>query len=219
MVDRVENRFEQPHLYRVDGTRDALEEERSKDGNEGEDEGEPDNFDKLRDSDDLRSLFNKAHLWQRNIEVKVEDIDKIKVLGVNLKTDPSLLKIRIFLYDGQVIPTAFLSISRELGFKVRSLKDTAFIDVNVLTKERVLRITMPKDESQLDEEITKITGTVKEKTFSQTFKRLISKKSWFERLGVQAPVSKKVNNEIVWVYITVIALITVLSFGIMYLLI
>ncbi|EKD51618.1 MAG: hypothetical protein ACD_62C00215G0002 [uncultured bacterium] len=218
MVDRLEIKYSN-QTYRVDASRDALEEER-KESQDEEGDGQPndDKFGSLRDGQDLQRLFEKNQLWNRNIQIKVEDIDKIKVLGLNLKTEPSLLKIRIFLYDGAVIPTAIVSVSRSLAFQIRGLKNAAFVDVNMLTKGTVLSVTVPKDENQIDEEITKITGVPREKTLSRTFKMLISKRNWLQKFGLQDPVSKKINNEIIWVYITTIALMTLLSFGVLYLL-
>jgi hypothetical protein len=217
MVDKLDHLKYENQVYRVDAARDALEEEREESQGEDGEEGKSDNFDKLKDGKELQSLFNKSHLWQRNIAIKTEDIDKIKLIALNINTEPSLLKIRVFLFDGTTIPTAFLSVSRSLALKLRSSK-SQFIEVNWLTREPVLRVTVPKNERDIDEEITKITHAPKEHTLSQTLKMFVSKKSWLQKLGLQDPVSMQINNEILWVYITIVALISVLSFGVLYML-
>lgn len=216
MVDRIEKVGREG--YRVDEARDSTDDQSGNAGTEDQGEGETDNFKKLANKTDWNVLFDKKDLWRRNVEVKVEDIDKVKLLGVNLKTNPALLKIRIFLYDSTVINTAFLAVSRDVALKFKGAS-SASIDINQLTKESSLWLTMPLNEADVDEEITRITATPKERTFSTTLKLLISKKTWLEKLGIQDPVSKSINREIMGVYITVVTLISAVTFAIVYLLI
>lgn len=215
MVDRIDKI--KPDVYRVEETQDPLEEQRKQQEHEQTEEEDGDNFDRLAHKTDWQILFDKTNLWKRNVEVKVEDIDRIQFLGLNFKTNPSLLKIRVFLYDGQVINTAFLSVSRSLALKLRERKKSATIDVNLLTSDPVLHLTIPTDEEQVDEEITRITGGPREKSFSKSFKRLISKKTWMQKLGIQDPVSHGINREILGIYVTVLVVISAISFGILFL--
>jgi len=217
MVDRID-KIKQDH-YRVDETQDPLEEQRkNKEEHEQEEEEEGDSFDKMSSKTDWNILFDKSSLWERNVEVKVEDIDRIKFLGINLRTNPAVLKIRVFLYDGNVINTAFLSISRSLGLQIKNMNRTTHVDVNMLTKESSLWLTIPKDEEMVDDEITNITGTPKETSFSKTFKNLISQKTWMQRLGIIDPVSRRMNREIVGIYLTVVVVASAIIFSIVFML-
>ncbi len=85
MVDRVEKT--NANLYRVDEARDSTDDQ-SGNQTEGGDEAESDNFEKLANKTDWKVLFDKNSLWKRNVEIKVEDIDKAwtavgKKVGVN----------------------------------------------------------------------------------------------------------------------------------------
>ena len=219
MVDRVEKTGANP--YRVDETKEALDDEGSNNQDQGdENEGDADNFDKLNKKTNWKSLFDKSDLWQRNVEVKIEEIDRIKFLGINLNTNPALLKIRVFMYDGAEIHTAFMAISRVQAMQLKNFNSSAHIDVNLLTTEASLWLTIPHDEAAVDKEITKITkGLPKEWTFSQTFRMLVSRKTWIERLGIQDPVSKRINNEIVWVYLTSLTVASTIFFAVVYMMI
>ncbi len=214
MVDRVEKT--NANLYRVDEARDSTDDQ-SGNQTEGGDEAESDNFEKLANKTDWKVLFDKNSLWKRNVEIKVEDIDKVKLIGVNLKTNPALLKIRVFLFDGSVINTAFMSISRDVALKFNSMK-SATINVNQLTRESSLWLTLPVNEELVDDEITRVSVVPKERTFSTTLKMFIFKKTWMEKLGLKDPVSKSVNREIMGAYITIVALISAVTFAILYLL-
>lgn len=214
-IDRIEKTNNE--LFRVNETKDSLEEDGKKQSDTDED-GDKDNFDKLSDKTDWNILFNKKQLWQRDQQVRCEDISKIKFLGVNLKTDPSLLKIRIFLKDGSMVPTAFLSIPRAMGLQIQHLNRAAMVSPQSLTQAEVLRITVPVDEQKMDDEITKITAAPQEHSFSKTLRRMVSKRSLLQRFGVQDPVSLRLNREVLVIYITVILLIIVLGFGVTFIL-
>lgn len=213
MVDQINKIHD--NAFRVHEAKDSTEEEEQRPSNE-EADGEPDVFDSLANKTNWKILFDKSNLWDRNVEVKIEDIDRIKLLGINLKTNPALLKLRVFLFDGEIINTAFLSVSRSLGLKIKNSKD-ASINVNDLTNERSLWLTLPTDENLLDEEITRITSIPKEVTLSQTFRMLISKRNWMQRFGIQDPVSRRTNMEILWIYVTVVLLIAFGVFTVLYL--
>lgn len=216
MVDRIEKMS--PDRYRIEGARDALEDEGKNGGDdEGDEAGGKDSFDKLSDRTDWNILFDQEGLWQQNRQVAVEDVATIQFLGINLKTDPSLLKVRVVGRDGQVIPTAYLSVSRYQGLQLKNSEKLAILDVKKLTKERVLWITVPRDEKKLNDEITRLTRQPKERTFSQTFKNFISRKTWLQRLGIQDPVSQRLNSEILSIYVIFLVLLSAAGFILAYL--
>lgn len=215
MADRIDKFDPSAGVYRVDATRDSLEEEKqNQSGEEGEEN--QDSFDKLSEKTDWNLLFEKQNLWKKNIKIPVEDIASIKFLGVNIKTDPSLLNIRIALNDGQVLTQAFLPMARMQGFKFKSTPRLSELDVRQITAGPVLNVTIPADEEELNKEITKITLKPKagEVTFSQRVKNLIHRKSLIQKIGLQDPVSKNVNNEIVGIYVTILVVVVVVIFGI-----
>lgn len=217
MVDRIEKIF--PDRYRIEGARDALEDQgKQQNGDdEGDEAGSKDSFDKLSDRTDWNILFDQEALWQQNLQIPVEDVATVQFLGINLKTDPSLLKIRIVGRDGKVVPAAYLSVSRYQGLQLKNENKLAILDVKKLTKERVLWLTIPRDEKKVNEEITRLTRQPKEKTFSQTFKHFISRKTWMQRFGVQDPVSKRLNSEILSIYIILLILVSAAGFILIYL--
>lgn len=218
MVDQINRITPEPNVYRVDETRDALEEETDKGEQPGEEGQESDNFNQMMDESDWKDLFGKSKLWQKDIQVKVDEINRIKLLGVNIKSNPAVLKVRLFFYDGNVIETAFLKIPRAVALKFRDIKSASFIDVNQLTKDPVIRVSVPKNTFQVDEEITRITGAAKEKSLSQRLKGFVAKKKLSGRLGILDPLSKHLDNEVLWIYVTIVVVISAITFGLIYLL-
>lgn len=214
MVDNI-NKISD-NLYRVHEARDSADDEDQKRNTQDDDDGDQDNFNKLSDKTNWKVLFDKTNLWNRNVEVKVEDIDRIKLMGLNFRTNPALLKLRVFLFDGSTINTAFISVSRSLALELKSKQGTS-IDVNKLTTENSLWLTLPTDETALDDEITRITEEQPERTFSEAVKMIISGKSLLQKIGLQDPVSKRTNYEILWIYLTVCSVVTVLVFTILFL--
>jgi len=218
MVDRVHNKFDPTSLQRVNAARDALEEEKDKGGQDEEDgEGKEDGFDALAEKKNWQVLFDKNSLWKRNIELKVDEIQSVKILGVNIQSDPSLVKMRVFMKDGSDVNTAFMSVSRSVAIKLKGEQRATITDLSLLTKDLSLRVTIPQDEKRVDEEITRITKAAKEVTLSETMKSFISNKTWLERLGFRDPVTKSINTEIIWIYLTIVGVISVLVVGVSYL--
>ncbi|MBF0105195.1 MAG: hypothetical protein HQM16_07695 [Deltaproteobacteria bacterium] len=217
MVDYVKKVGPSP--YRVDEAKDSLDEDRKRQrGDDDDAEGDKDNFDKSIDQKHLKDLYGKSDLWQRDVEVKVEDVDRIKFLGLSLKTNPALLKMRIFLFDGSVMSTAFMAVSRALAMRLKNYNSSAYLDINTLTDKPTLLVALPKKEEIVDDEITSFTKGHREKTLSETFRMLISKKTLAQKLGITDENTKQVNSEILWVYLTVIIVVMVILLGGLYLL-
>lgn len=206
-----------PETDLIQKTKDALDEEKRQGAEEEDLQQEKKSSDQFGKGE-LKGIFDKKSAWQKTIEIKVEDIDRIKFLGVNYKTDPSLLKIRVFLYDGSVINTAFLFVARTLALKLKNLASSAYIDVNWLTRESALKFTIPVDEKHADEEITRVTQGAGEKSFSQKLKNLIVQRTWAQKLGLKNPDTGELNVEIVWVYVTVLVLALAFVAGTVFLL-
>jgi hypothetical protein len=217
MPDRIDKFSFNDQVYRVDARRDAMEEQQKDTGQEGGDEEkEKDHFDKLSEKTDWHVLFDKQNLWNRNIEIHADEIQSIEFLGLNLRTDPSLLNISVHMTDGTVIPTAFLAIARSMGLKFKNLQKHTSLAIGDITRDENVRVTIPIDEDEMGEEITRLTKEPKEKSLTQKLRRL--NKTWIQKLGIQDPVSKRINNEILGIYFTVLAVLSVVIFGILYLL-
>lgn len=214
MVDHV-NKINQ-NIYRVKETSDATDEEKNQ-AQDGDEDAQGDEFDqKNANSLTARSAGN---LMSEQIEVKVEDIDRVKLLNLNLNADPSVLKVRIFMYDGEVIDTALLSVARAKALKIKATQKSAFVDVNLITDDPVIRVSVPGPGAHGDDDITRITvaNRFKDITLSQTFKFLRKQKDFLERLGLRDPNSKDVNTEYVWIYVTVLLVAAALTFSALYL--
>lgn len=219
MVDFVPNIGPERNL--VEKTKDALEHQGRGGGQEEEafeQKEKEDRFGKRSGKDHLEAIFDKKNAWQKNVDVKVEDVDRVKFLGVNYKTDPSLLKIRIFLFDGSVIDTAFILIARPLALKLKNLTTSAFIDVNMLTRESLLKVIVPTDEAHADDEITRVTYGDSEKSLSKKLKDFIGKRTWAEKMGLKDSLNGEVRLEILAIYATVLLLGLFFVFGGLYLL-
>jgi hypothetical protein len=215
MVNRIEpvRPSTTPGVERVDdeGGRSGQEQP------EGDGEEKGDAYDKLSEKTDWNILFDKSHLWQQSIDVPIEDVQELKFISVNLKTDPCLLQIRVKLKDGTSYDPAFLSMSRTAGFKLKNQPRLSHLPVGQIVRGRILTLTVPKDEGRVREEITRVTRDPRERTVSYTFKRLVSRRSLLHRLGLRDPVSQRINSEIVWIYLTIGIVVAAFVFGVYYL--
>ena len=214
MVDRVDKiRF--PEVRRVNPSDDALEDRnRRGQGQEAAEEDE-DGFNLISDRTDWQILFDQPHLWQQGLELMVDEIRALSFLGVNLKTDPSLLKVRAELLDGSIYQEAYLSVPRSFGMQIKILPRFSPIPLGKLTAGKSIWLTVPKDVAAVREEITRVTRV--EKSFSRTFKRYLSHKSWLQRLAIQDPVSRRYNSEIIGIYTILFVIFGLFVFGLFYL--
>ncbi|HBF13674.1 MAG TPA: hypothetical protein DDW49_09890 [Deltaproteobacteria bacterium] len=146
MVDRIEKteRFE---YWQVRDTAET-----HKDREQKEDNGK-DAFQSFQEKTDWQLLFDKTQLWNKNVQLTKDEIEKIIFKKMNLKTDPSLLRVNIILKGGGLMNPAFLAISRQVALTLKTLKTDDIIPLETLTKDNVLRITVPRDpQSFLKEE-------------------------------------------------------------------
>ncbi|MCP5464708.1 MAG: hypothetical protein H7A33_06770 [Deltaproteobacteria bacterium] len=213
MVERVPKTELNANTYRVDESKDATDDQSGNQQSQDQEggEGKSDAFERLSEKTNWQVLFNKKELWQRNKEISLEDVDKIKFLAVNLKSNPALLTIRLFLVEDQVISTAFLAVPRTLAMQIKAQGVGSHIDPHLLSQDGKIRVTLPADDDMMDEEITRITNDPKEKSLSTTLRMLVPQKNWWQRLGIQDPVSHEINKEILIIYLTVLGLVFALG--------
>lgn len=123
----------------------AASTEAHKDKKQNQEESASDHFEALGEKTDWQLLLNKSQLWKKNIQVLKEEIRQVLFRKVNLKTDPSLLRVDIELVNGDVISPAFLLVSRLDAFKIKRLKSGDAIPENFLYRNGALNITIPSD--------------------------------------------------------------------------
>lgn len=118
--------------------------ETHKDKEQGQEEGKRDAFAALSEKTDWQNLFeDKTQAWNRNVQVMQEEIDQIIFIKINLKTDPSLLRVDVELKGGETISPAFLAISRAVGLKIKNLKPGEAIPEEYILQNNILRIIVP----------------------------------------------------------------------------
>ncbi len=147
MVDRIDktDRFE---YWQVASSAEAHKDRgQGGDANEENKQSSRDGFASLGEATDWRLLFDKSKLWKRNIQVSRDEVKKVVFRKINLKTDPSLLRVDVELNGGETISPAFLSISRSVGLKIKNLQAGDTIPDDLIFQKDILSITTPLNPS------------------------------------------------------------------------
>lgn len=198
MVDRIDKTF-QREPWVVESPTESDREKQS-----GQGESSQDGYAAFQEKTDWRLLFDQSKLWKKNIQVHDDEIEKILFRKINLKTDPSLLRVDIHLKTGEVISPAFISLSRMNGLKIKHLKSGEEVSSKLLSQDPILRITIPTQpvdqqppapppaeakQQPADEagEVTQIHQSVADE--------------WLTRLKIRDPVSHDLRFEIGITYI------------------
>lgn len=205
MSDQV-NRVSGP-TYRVDQHRDATEQEGQKKKRDEDDQ--EDAFDQMSDHKQWDTLFDQSHLWQRNIEIKTDDVSRAKILGINVNSNPAVIKLRLTMVNGDVYPVVFLSLSRSKALKLKNQFHSLNVEIPVheITTDVRFWVTVPVNEDDVDSEITRISRSVSEPTRSQTLRLFLKRKGWLIRLGIRDVVTRRFNTEVILIYLTLIGLL------------
>lgn len=216
MVDRISKI--NPHDHpRVDETKDSTDDEgQSQDTNEEEGFAQPDGFNKLIDKTNWQILLDQPRQNQKKIIVALSDLSEMRFLKINLKTNPSLLNVKVFLKDGMTYPSAYISIPRHRTVAFQHLRQNAVIDARDVTDDDKVTLFVPDLKMDFKDEITRVTNPSQERTFSQTIKLLV-KKTWIQKIGIQDPETHKTNAEIATAYLTVAVVVLSLVFAIYWL--
>lgn len=214
MVDRI-GKISPPDHVRIEESKDATDDEGRR-GGDGQDEegseGLPDDgFDRLQDRTDWKILLDHPQAQQKRVEVGVDDIAELKFLHANLKTNPSLLNLRVKLKDGSSFPSAYFSIARHMALSFQHSRYDSAVEAEDLTDGATLTFFVPDVRSDSADEVTRVTEPV-ERTFSQTVK-LLMKKTLLQKMGVQDPDTRHANPEIVWAYATAAVVVASLAFA------
>lgn len=216
MVDRISKI--NPHDHpRVDETKDSTDDEgQSQDTDEEEGFAQPDGFNKLIDKTNWQILLDQPRQNQKKIIVALSDLSEMRFLKINLKTNPSLLNVKVFLKDGMTYPSAYISIPRHRTVAFQHLRQNAVIDARDVTDDDKVTLFVPDLKMDFKDEVTRVTNPSQERTFSQTIKLLV-KKTWIQKIGIQDPETHKTNAEIATAYLTVAIVVLSLVFAIYWL--
>lgn len=206
MVERIPQ-IKPVNPARVDEAKEAMDDEEERRQGGGEDEG-GDEFEKRLDKTDWRLWLDKQGEQLVRMTVPVNDVAQITFNKVNLKTNPSLLNLRVVLRDGAVYRTALMSLARHQAMSFQGMTSGTLLKATELAPSGDLELLIPEHTS---EEITRLTKT--ERTFSQTLKTGI-RKTWMQILGVRDPDTNQTYEEVAWVYVIAFTVIGAIVFGI-----
>lgn len=140
MADRID-KMGHMEYWRVHASTETHK-DRGQEEDKRDQEGK-DAFSSLQDKTDWKLLLDKSSLWKRNIQILKEEIDKVLFKKINLRTDPSLLRVDILLKGGEKISPAFVSISRAVGLRIKNMNSGDPIPEDLILRDNVLRITIP----------------------------------------------------------------------------
>ena|SRR3990167_8624927 len=147
--------------------------ETQKDRQSGQDTGQ-DAFQALGEKTDWELLFDKSRLWKRGIQVAKDEIEKVIFRKINLKTDPSLLRVDVELKGGETISPAFVSIYRAVGLKIKNIRSGDRVPEEYLLNNNILYITVPSNPKLFIEEEKRI-GEESKKTFADDGEATVKK--------------------------------------------
>lgn len=209
MVDRIDKTF-QREPWVVESPTESDREKQS-----GQGESSHDGYAAFQEKTDWRLLFDQSKLWKKNIQVHDDEIEKILFRKINLKTDPSLLRVDIHLKTGEIIMPAFISLSRMNGLKIKHLKSGEEVSYKLLSQDPILRITIPtqpelfddKNPPQLEQQVhtpqpvinRQPQGTDEAGEVTQIHQSVAEK--WLTRLKIRDPLSHDLRFEIAITYI------------------
>ena len=177
-----------------------------KEAGSGEQGEGKDAYGALHEKTDWHLLFEKSRLWKQNIQIGRDEINEVLFQKINLKTDPSLLRVDITLKDGEKISPAFVSISRETGFKIKHLMKGEPIPREIILKDNFLRITIPADPQLFAREEVTAGGPVKPKpevlpkVLEETTITRYLGRPLLEALKLKDSVTGKLRTEILLIY-------------------
>jgi hypothetical protein len=216
MVDRISKI--DPHGHpRVDEAKDSTDDEgQSQDTGDEEGFAQSDGFDRLIDKTNWQILLDQPRQNQKKLVMALSDLSEMRFLKINLKTNPSLLNVKVFLRDGMVYPSAYISIPRHRTVAFQHLRQNAVIDARDVTDDDKVTLFVPDLKTDFKDEVTRVTKPLQERTFSQTIKFLV-KKTWIQKIGIQDPETRKTNTEIATAYLTVAVVILSLAFAVYWL--
>lgn len=158
MADRID-KISSNEAWRVQETKDSRKNSEEQNQDQNQQSKDQDQFEHLHDKTDWNLLLEKSRLWKKNYQIPLSDIDQVIFRKVNLKTDPSLLRIEVHTNSGEIIDPAFIAIDRMNALKIKNLESGNPMNLDLITKDTILRITVPRDPAPFE---ANIQSTVRE---------------------------------------------------------
>ncbi|EKD46976.1 MAG: hypothetical protein ACD_66C00270G0003 [uncultured bacterium] len=149
MVERIEKKefFE---YWQVEASTET-----HKDRKEDE-ESQGDGYKTPYETTDWKLFFDKSQLWNKNIQILKEEIAQIVFQKINLKSDPSLLRVDIFLNSGSKISPAFVSLSRAESLMLKNMLPGHLMSLDTIVKNKSLIVMVPTNPEKFIEEEKKL---------------------------------------------------------------
>lgn len=214
MVDRIDKSIRVDDPWKIQSTAETYKEK-------GDQESSKDEFSGFQEKTDWNLLFDRSKLWKKNIQLQGSEIQSIVFRKINLKTDPSLLRIDVVLNGGEKISPAFLAISRAQGLQIKNLHSGDLVDPALLLQNESMTVTIPTNPDIFKEAEAPparmprqqapqktAAGDDGEKTVKAPLMPGIGKK-----LGVLDPFSGRLKAEITWVYGIGLLIFSILIWG------
>lgn len=212
MVDRID-KTERADYWKISSTAETHKDKEQ----QGESQGK-DAFASLSEKTNWKLLFDKSQLWKRNIQISQDEIQQIIFKKINLKTDPSLLRVDVHLKNGEKISPAFLAVSRHTGLKLKNLNPFDPIPTTyemLLMPEKTLRITIPTNPQMFAEEEKRVDENQKIPPLIEdlTVKNNPSSQKGGTFFGLINPRTHKIRMEMLIVYGVILLTMTLLIGG------
>lgn len=211
MVDRISKINPHDHL-RVDEIGEEEDEARKRQEEEEEEEEKKksNSFESEKKRMDELLLQEKAYQRHKGpmsrVELAQDEIAEVIFEGVELKTDPSLLRIQLYKKDGQFFKEATLALPRSLAIRYRVLKLGSVLDFqNFLNENAKMVVLIPQEQMSEEASLPEVIES-HEPSLSQTLKMLL-KKTWPQRLGIKDSQTNRKNQEVILAYVTVLVII------------
>lgn len=207
MVERIEKK---DHLeyWQVDASAESKKEQ----GGGGQESEGRDAFEKLHDKTDWQLLFDKSRLWKKNIQIPEQDIDQILFRKLNLKTDPSLLRVDMKLKSGESVSPAFLTLARAEAFKIKHLATGQPLPLKHVLQGKSVWVTLPSNPKMLEDYASQVEKK-EEETQMQEKEESLGDATLKTTITAVSAITNKLSIEIVLVYGVLLVVIFFLIAG------
>lgn len=164
MAERIHG-LERSNTYRVDAADDSNRQgthDHQQDDDQHEEQKKKlseDTFSGFDEKTNWKNFLDHSRLWKKSIEIPKHNIDRIYFSKLNIKSDPSLLRVNIRLKDGSSIKPGFVSMSREMAIKCQHLKPGTPMSFETISMEDILRVTLPQESQNFNHQLQNLSNT------------------------------------------------------------
>lgn len=201
--------------YRVERARETKDDDQSKGQNPQDQESEKDGFDQGVGENLYQNLTGKSAQQKSTVSLALEDIEKAWFDGIDLKTDPSHLMLKVKTYRDERVFLLKTPVSRAQALSLKSNPVDQVINLKKIFSDQKIWVEVMKVSASPDEEVTKVSGKTQDYTLSQTVK-MSEKRSLWQRLRI-VDENQQLNLEVALAAITATAVLIFLVIGGLYL--